>query len=189
MPAQGDANADVTFAAKGRAISYWEEAEVAFSRLYAAFSGSPETDTHAQRLYGERLNFKDRFAGLQRAAYIYFLKCPDQTIEGEFWRLEEMAMHLSVRRNEITHSWVQPMSYERQLDRLPADDSLKWTWRYWFFLVPPTYTRRKLDPNDLPAFVYTSAEIMRYANAFNDLRFYADRLAAVIKHPSRRSSL
>ena len=188
IPEQGDRDATDIYAAKGRAVSMWEVMEVSLSRLYAIFTGQPRFSRAAYQQYGEPLSFKARLDGLQRVAGSYFVGKPNQEGEAEFEDLVERARQFAMRRNEITHSWVQPVAFDRQHETL-SDGSHRWTTTYWFFLVPPLYTSRKFDPNERPEFMYTSREIDMYAGHFADLEVDAVRLAVVLEHPQLRSLL
>jgi hypothetical protein len=187
-PVTGDLSAEPIYAAKGRAVSEWEEVEVALSGLYAVFCGFPRVSIQAYRQYGEPLNFRDRLDGLESSAFKYFTKNCDQSYEGEFAILAKRSRGFSIRRNEITHSWVQPLPYERRHERLP-DGSDKWVTIYSFFLVPPNYTSRKFDTNNQPEFIYTSVEILRYAQHFSALKWDIENFTLNLENPAWRSFL
>jgi hypothetical protein len=183
LPTQGDERSDDTFAAKGRAVSQWEVVEVALSGLYAVVSGSRRSNLEARRQYGNLLNFKDR---LEKVAFAYFMRHCDQENEGEFERLIDAARRFSVRRNEITHSWVRPVALSRGYKKTNEGND-QWTTIYRFFLVPPTYTARKFDLRNRPEFIYTSVEIQGYCQEFVKLGFDVDRLAMLMDNPSLRA--
>ena len=188
IPSRGDPEADVTYAAKGRGVSVWEEVEIALSQLYAVLTGSPRLSREACQRYGEPLNFKDRLAGLEEAGARYFVTHYNQAVEGEFAALVERTGRLSVRRNELTHSWVQPIQFEKSHQRLGSEED-QWATRWGYFLVPPTYRSRKFDPADRPLFIYTSREILEYASQFTCLKSDIERFATALEMPGLRSLL
>jgi hypothetical protein len=188
IPTIGDEKPDDTYVAKGRAVSVWEEVEVALSGLFAVLSGERRGSIVAQQAYGEHLNFKDRLAHLERVGCSYFINHCNQADEGEFGALCDRARRFSVRRNEITHSWVQNVAFATSHKRLPSGAE-EWRTTHRFFLVPPTYTSRKFDPNFRPEFIYTSVEIMRYAEHFHTLKHDVDRFAMILEMPELRSLL
>jgi hypothetical protein len=182
----GDEHPDHTHAAKSRAVSQWEVVEVTLSGLYAVLAGLPRYSPAARQKYSVSLNFKDRLAELERVAFAFFIRHPDQETEGEFAWLCRLARNLSVRRNELTHSWVRPVEFSRIHQKTDTGGD-KWTTQYRFFLVPPTYTSRKFDPNNQPKFIYTSIEIQNYCDEFVKLGFEIDRLATWIERPELRA--
>ena len=171
-------------AAKGAAVSAWEAAEVRFCRLYAAaFLGNPsDKDNAAVQAYGSPLNFKDRFDVLQSATTRYFQHRCHQVLEGDFLDIAELARKLSVRRNEIVHSVVRPVIFKRTLEN-PDGQTLQWVNKFRFFLVPPTYTDRKYDSRNRPAFMYTSVEINEYGTWFTYTGLAALNLALRLSNP------
>jgi hypothetical protein len=188
IPSRGDPEAAITYAAKGRAISVWEEVEITLSQLYAVLTGSPRLSREACQRYGEPLNFKDRLAGLEEAGARYFVTHYNQGVEGEFAALVERTGRLSVRRNELTHSWVQPIQFGKTHQRLGSGEDQSTT-RWRFFLVPPTYTSGKFDAADRPVFIYTSREILGYASQFSGLKSDIERFATALEMPGLRSLL
>ena len=189
IPAQGDERSDDTHAAKGRAVSQWEVLEVALSGLYAVLSGHSRSDLAARQQYGdgEQISFTYRLARLERLGQPYFLAHCDQEYEGEFERLTDAARRFCQRRNELTHSWVRPVQFSRTREKTDTGSD-KLTTKFQFFLVPPTYTSRKYDPNNRPKFIYTSVEINAYCMEFTKAKFDVDRLARLIENPKLRAS-
>lgn len=174
-PAQGDLDPDHIYKAKGRAISAWENVEVALSGLFAIFCGEHWDNDEAFRKYGEPLNFKTRADALERAARQFFIKKCDQELEGRFENLVINIKNFQVRRNEITHSVLarKPFVYITS----PNQD----TGLFEYFLVPPTYTFRKFDNNFMPEFAYVSQQIECFADKFRSLMISTDLFSATLQ--------
>src|ERR1700680_2245928 len=107
FPAHGDANADSTYAAVGRAMSEWEQLELYLARLYAKFLGVPPIEAIARPEYTRVAISRERARVIEDAARAYFIKHPDQTLESTFESLICDARKLAVRRNDIAHGVVR----------------------------------------------------------------------------------
>jgi hypothetical protein len=143
------------------ATSNWEEVEVSLSQVYAIMAGLPLSSKEAYQRYGDRDNFKDRLASLQRIAkHDYFVRRNSQDLEGEFDNIVQESRRYSIRRNEIVHSVVRLFAVEHitletgELSTRPS-----------FYLVPPEFKGEKFDENDKPTFIYTSVEIRKYGSS------------------------
>lgn len=190
-PTKGDDARHTTAAAKGEATGHWELAEMNLSRLFAALHGDPTGATAAR--YGEPLNFKERLDRLERAGWTYFRNRCDQAFEADFEDIILLARMLSIRRNEIVHSYVRGIEYRRDFRQEGRQEIIRIHCK--FFIVPPTYTDRKWNPLNQPSFIYASREIEHYAEWFDRMGAAALNLAVRLsgsalepfgrKHPER----
>lgn len=167
FPKKGNASQKVLFAAMGAALNAWEEIEMSCAHLYAAFVTGDRFNYVASHAYGESLNFRDRFAMLQREAQKHFIAHPSQPIEAEFCRLAKLITGYSARRNDIAHAhalhieWVRDPSSTNTL--LSYGSDLRWC------LVPPFFKASKFTARKRPAYVLTSFEMNQYRDVFWDL--------------------
>jgi hypothetical protein len=176
FPDHGDQNADDTYKMVGRALSEWEELEYRLAHLYAQIIGRP-SQIAALREYGKGRIFADRIAGLETAAEAYFIRNPRQNSEAELACIAEVARRLADRRNEIAHGIVRPLQWiQRPIPDRLIGQPLEYA------LVPPLYTRRKLDEKNRPKYIYTANELMQFWLAFSDLSQEALRLQRQIAH-------
>jgi hypothetical protein len=158
FPTRGDDADDTTYAAVGRFISAWEEAEVALSLVHAALVKRP-FDAEAIWGYGDERIFRDRLKALNNVAAGFFCGRPDQALEGDFKALSDKACGFAARRNEVAHGIVRPIQwYDHAFgpDRIRQTDSPD-----NYCLVPAHYTHRKFEREPYrPKYAYTSVELL-----------------------------
>jgi hypothetical protein len=169
FPAQGDEDEDTTYAAVGRAISYWESIEVSLSYLYSAFVGKP-AQLGALREYGNGRIFAERMKGLKTAADGFFRRYPNQANEGRFDRLARSVTNFATRRADIAHGIVRPF----QWDVPPGHARIQWC------LVPPHYDQRRFDHANRPTYAYASREILQFAGQFHILNQEAENVRVLV---------
>jgi len=145
--------------------------------------GGPHDDLTVMARYGEKLNFKDRLRDLEEVAEKFFYKNPCQIKEGDFADIVLLGSKLSARRNEIVHSVIRPVSFD-QTHKINEAGQIERTWHYEFYLVPPTYTDRKYNQQNKPAFIYTSVEIRAYETFFTEVELAAQNLGLRCRLPS-----
>jgi hypothetical protein len=158
FPKKGDHDVNSTFAGVGRVLTQWEIIEVKLSHTYGLLLNRPD-DLDAARQYGEPLIFKERVKGLEKAAEAYFRWNPNQETETELCGLLSEARKFSARRNDTAHSIVRPFQWTDGPQQFGA--------------FPPHYIGKKFDPNDVPAFAYTSVELIALSN---DLFYFAEKI-------------
>ncbi len=156
---------DDTYAGVGRALTQWEEIELALSFLYGTFVGKPN-DAEAFREYGKGPIFDSRMTGLKEAAAKFFIAHHHQELEGVFDKLAEDIRNFSHRRNEIAHGTVRPMLWLRPSKTDP----------FTYCLIPSHYTKKKFDAAGLPVYVYTFWELAYYATWFSRMMIFVTRL-------------
>ncbi len=150
LPTIGDDDEEATYAGVGRVTSQWEAIEFQFSRLYSIFVGKPDEE---MRAYGAGRIFRERSKILAEAARDYFIRNPDQELEGQLHALTIRAEGFSDRRNEIAHGIVfqlQRLSFFRE----QMDPSVRG--KFQWGLIPPYHTSQKhaADGSLLPVTIH-----------------------------------
>ncbi|MGC2414171.1 MAG: hypothetical protein WA459_15915 [Stellaceae bacterium] len=179
FPDHGDTNADLTYAAVGRAMSEWEEVELYLARLYAAFLGIPPIEAIARPEYTRVAVARERSRVIEEVAHAYFVRHPDQTLESEFETLICDARNFAARRNDIAHGVVK-LAWG-QFDDSMLGAALA---RKEVMLLPGTYMFKKFDDKRMPAYMLSSVEINRFAEHFRAFRF--ERIEPLIIRIARR---
>jgi hypothetical protein len=154
-PIRGDDDQETTFAGVGRVLTQWEMIEVELAQIYGWLVMRPD-QIEALHLYGEPQIFRERIKGLQVVADVYFRWNPQQDAEGGFCTLITNVCNFSARRNDVAHSIVRPFQWI-----IPP----KLEGPLQFCAVPPHYTGRKFDPQNMPLFIYTSVELAALSKA------------------------
>lgn len=155
FPTNGDDRDDITYAGVGRVLTQWESIEVELSHIYSLLAGRFE-EIEALREYGKPRIFEERLKGLTGAADDYFRRNPSQSLEGVFQEIQIKARKFAARRGDIAHSIVRPF---RWTILPPQDGSIDPHEPMQFCAVPPHYTGRRFNPNNMPVYVYTSKEM------------------------------
>ena len=177
-PDDGDQSEDITFASVGRALTRWEEFEMAFASIFSLCV----TDARgiyslpATRAYGSILAFQGR-ASMVKATVEAYLACasldrpglvPVDDLEVAFKGALKLSLHFSPRRNEIAHGYV------RKWTNHMGDD-------FGYALFPSSHAANKhtiVKPDEplymrhspeWPDYMYTSKEIDAYAAGFVEL--------------------
>ena len=86
----------------GEAICHLGASEVRLSWIYGVFTQRYRTDPHIYREYGEELNFGGRATKLEQTARAYFIKWPDQNLEGDFCKAIQTVRQFSLRDKSLT---------------------------------------------------------------------------------------
>lgn len=159
FPTRGDDDQDSTFAGIGRVLSQWEMIEVELSHIYAWLMNRPE-EIEVLRQYGEKRIFAERIKEFRQIADVYFRGNPHQETEGELSTLTDTICKFAERRNEVAHCIVRPFQWIAS----PGDEGL-----LQFCAVPPHYTARKFDFENIPMFAYTSLELTALSRALFDV--------------------
>jgi len=167
-PLSGDASEGITFTSVGRALTRWEEFELAFATLFSALVGTNDNNAAAIRAYGSVITFRGRADMVRAAAEVHFQLYPDPEIEKKFDAfVNELTNRACARRNEIAHGVVR--AEHRGLER-------------HFYLNPPYYAANKNRLSRVETseggfqmawfeakYAYSSVEINRFAEAFQGL--------------------
>jgi hypothetical protein len=155
LPKRGDDDQDTTFAGVGRVLTQWEMIEVRLAEIYSWLDNRPE-ELEALQDYGKPQIFKERMKALRIVADVYFRGTPHQATEGEFYNLTTKVSNFSARRNDVAHSIVTPFQW---IISPKLEGPLQ------FCAVPPHYAGKKIDPKNMPSFIYTSVELIALSNA------------------------
>ena len=138
----------------GQIACQWEAVEVKLAIIYSVLLGRADS-VSALREYGEGRVFPERTAALKRAAESYFVKYPDQQLEGRLDALLEACDGYIARRNDIVHSFVFPVNhmafFRESLDLKKEDEK--------FLLIPPLQTGRKHAKDGPPVYAYNSNQL------------------------------
>ena len=153
FPAKLDDRERDTYYGVGLVMSHWASVEFELARLYSFFAGDEDADT--VQLYGRGQIFRERLAILCKAAGVFFVRWPDQNIEGAFDRLTDVAEALSTHRNDVAHGIVFDVSgmtvFKMRFPKVYGRKSQ-------YALVPPFYTVRRHD-GGLPTYAYALPEM------------------------------
>jgi hypothetical protein len=168
-----------TYEAIGRALMAWEEIEGAFAHLHSAFLTGEKFNTGANREYGEPPNFVQRVERLKTAACCYFIKCPCQDVEGRFNDLVRHALGWSLRRNDVAHGRARPSSWIIDGETQGKD---RWC-------IVPAHFRGDKFPDNHPAYVLSSRQIRRFADAFWELAHQVSDFGQEIEKAQNRRAL
>lgn len=162
-PRFGDESADRIYEAVGGALCTWEEIELRLSWIYSVLTNrAPPSHTIIQE-YGRALNFNERVGNLEKSAAAYFIKSPDQALEGEVSELFCEVRQFSLRRNEIAHGVIRAQG------------------RTDYFLFPPSYAARRWRSEHAPTFVYNAANIHNFHHYFIELLIRVDATYRVLR--------
>ena len=159
-PANGDTTPAVLFAAIGRALSEWEELELYLARLYALFLQVPPIKAIEQPEYKNAPTFSMRAKTIEDAAERYFISHPNQHLEGDFKTVICGARKLANRRNDIAHG-VARLTWG-EFGEIPLSDAMQ---RGEIFLGPARYRAKQFD-NLAPEYLFSSAEVLHFAEQF-----------------------
>lgn len=164
LPLIADTDDTRLFEWLGRAINEWERVEFSLSTLYSFFVG--DTTLGSVRGYGEGRIYRERADILKRAAEKWFVQNSHQEFEGEFDRLMTAVTGFSDRRNEFAHGIVVEVSrFTFWRGRLPlASPSSR-----WFLIIPPVQVARKQDDNGMPAYGFSSYELLILTERLGDM--------------------
>ena len=178
-PTHGDSDANITYAAVGRAIIKWEAVEVDLATLFMSLIGGNLGQLGAiRRAYGSVLTFRGRKEMIEAVKETFFAAYRDKVLEADLKKHLDLCANYSPRRNEIAHGIVQPHP--------DFEHPNKFTW----VLMPSEYAtnKRRLNklPDDLheklraeghvfqpfkttPKYLYSSVEIDFLGQRFDDL--------------------
>lgn len=165
----GDIDINVTYAAVGRALSRWETVELALARIYALFVARSLALDKIREYGAQNRIFIERLFSLKRASVPYFRNNPDQTNEGDFFRLCQRAETLSTVSNYIAHGIVSEVHYFITADTLPSEYPAE---PILCVLQTPWYEsgrKMQIGPDGIG-----SAEILDASEPFKLLRIDAD---------------
>jgi hypothetical protein len=149
IPSSGDTDDAKTYEGMGRAVSQWEAVEFSLARLYSVFANDSDGESISQ--YGNGKISKERLSGLRRMAEDYFVKNPQQNLEGQFDCLCTKVEGFAARRNEFAHSIVMPvdhMIFFQSAFNIEAGVKQ-------YACIPPVHAFRNQNPDGTPIWAYT----------------------------------
>jgi hypothetical protein len=165
FPNKADTDDSATFAGVGRVLTEWELVEFVLGIIYSVFRGDLTLKLiHEYGALGEV--FIRRYPRLKAESDSYFARCPNQSIERQFYKLLERAIGYSGRRNDVARGMVfavQETSYFKiRLGQFPPHTNL-------WLLVPPAYALEKHLGTVRPLYAYSSTELNALAKNLNEL--------------------
>ena len=165
-PGYGDKDANVTYAAVGRALSTWEELETNLAVLYARFLGVSPKEATSRSEYANAGTFRGRSNQVREAACLFFVRHSSQHLEGYFDNLISELTKVADRRNDIAHGVVTfwpggTADLEEALRRME------------YMLVPSGYAVKKYGATGDPTYMYSSVELDHFTQVF---RLYLSRV-------------
>ena len=141
----GETDANVLYIAVGRAIHAWEGMEESLARIFAKMTGLPE-NPYALSDYGsENRRFVDRISAIKQAAHAYFIRNPDQALEGELDSILTAAIDLSIKRHRIAHGHISMWGHAKIPDTkgyFEVDMDIRFRWAAPFYSM----TNLRTDP-------------------------------------------
>jgi hypothetical protein len=154
--------ADMIYLAVGRSLSQWEKLEFALARLSANLTGHTLPSAVAFGIYRAATIFWQRADEIEQVFRQFIIRAPDQALEADFERLICDIRRLSSRRNDIAHGIVQPCWAENETTYSEQT-------AIGYVLVPAGYSR-DFATTGRPTYVFSSVDIDRYRNAFEEYR-------------------
>lgn len=156
LPKHGDADQDITYAAVGRVLTNWEYIEGELSHIFALFKHRLWTAEAYDEYYDKGKTTRARLKTVELVAADFFMRAPNQEVEGNFNQLIKAAVGFADRRHEVAHGIVRAVEWFGHFlpDIKHRDDG-----RFSFCLVPPHYQRSWFNSAGMPEYVYTSAEL------------------------------
>jgi len=160
-PTRGDTHADETYAAIGRVLSAWEAVESELSVLFAVFKGRRYDLEIYETYYDVGKTTKNRIRAVENAAEQFFLKRPNQDLEGNFQTIMKSVCGFADRRHDCAHGIVQPIQW--YLSLIPEHEVETFTpWQ--FCVVPPQYQRSMFqkNPHAAPKHIYIAPQLLDF---------------------------
>lgn len=174
-PESGDATADKTHAAVGRALTAWETYEgvlaVLFSVIVAGMKSIP-----AYRAYSAVRTFEARLEMLRAASSAHFATNSNSEQESRIKTIVREAACYSPRRNEIAHGLVHWFSKNPEMR--PRSDT--------FALYPPFVSFKERDLFQKPTYCYTSVQLDYYSKEFLRISELPATLASALGAQAQR---
>jgi len=154
-PERGDSTEEAIHTAVGAALSVWETTEEEFAEIFAMLVNAEMGDLEtapAVRAYGVVTAASVRADMLQVAAEAYFYTKPVPELESDFKELLKSYRGWAARRNDIAHG-------------RSGQDSQTAGW----YLYPGLFNTKRYPIRRPPTYLYSSVEIGRIKEGFEDL--------------------
>ena len=140
FPMRGDDDQDTTFAGVGRVLTQWEMIEVELAQIYGWLVMRRDQIEISAPIW-RAADFWRTDKGPPGGRGCLFSAKPHQEAEGEFCTLIAKVCSFSARRNDVAHSIVRPIQW---IIAPKLEGPLQ------FCAVPPHYTGKKFDPENMP---------------------------------------
>jgi len=171
-PVGNDSATDI-YVAVGLALDRWEHCEMSFASLYSALIGAIDGNYVQMRAFGVITAPTTRYGMIWEANDARF-DHGEHLLRKRGRSLLNLYKDAASRRNEIAHAMVMG-------DVLPNGDKppLPPIW----FLVPPRFSTRKIEPGTTkPKYRYSSREIRHFTACFEELHSRAAKLATEVSN-------
>jgi hypothetical protein len=197
-PKQGDQKADTLYSAIGLALSNWSRLENTMAHIFISLVSDNDSEP-AARAFGSVMTFRGRIEMIESAAEAYFFLYPeDFGIKKRLADWLDEAAKFSARRNEIAHGIVQEntrpihsLHLEHHIAAMHTTvPHISPKYPLGFVLRPTEATTNKtqmqkgrtlfIPVNYVPDYVYSSVEVLAFAEHFERLRQLASRFALAI---------
>jgi hypothetical protein len=149
---EGDADPNHTYLSVGRVLSQWEGVEIQLGYIFTAVVGK-HGDWYALLEYGEGTTSAHRLRIAREAVDSFFIRHPNQDVEGRVCSLLTKAGRFAARRHDVAHGIVRDCTWARW--RIPPDS--RDTTGY--FLLPSHYRGSSFDDSALPIYAYTTPSL------------------------------
>ena len=144
---EGETDPNLIYIAVGQAIHDWEVLEMALARLYLIMSGIDETPANFATYGFENGRFVNRIAAIERAAAVYFVRHPNQEVEGAFCELIQTTKALSIDRHRIAHGNISQVGKANPMPGPTKDGTFMMQVSFLFRWGAPLYSTRSLRTN------------------------------------------
>ena len=177
FPDHGDNDNKTLFESIGRALTAWEDLESFLSHLYAGLSEQSLYNQEAIYRYGSFCNVSIRARDLRASGEAYFIKYPNQHLEGELSWIIKSFSGWSQRRNDVAHGVVRLIDIAKYTRISLMGASTSWC------LAPPHFKEEKHFATNTPARILTSVEINRFSDAYWSLLRRVFALSQAVELP------
>jgi hypothetical protein len=149
-PSVGDADATLTYAAIGKAMTSWEKAEEVMAFLFSVLVGGGDDALPAVRAYGAVKTSLARLDMVAAAAEAFFFQRPEpeadnKKIEKEVDTAINAMKNFAARRNEIAHGQVHEIETQDGFMRTPEGYPIKKMKKIGFVVGPSYHSTSKTD--------------------------------------------
>lgn len=135
--------------------------------LAACFMNLHPRQVAALDAFKEAGRFVDRIAFVQKEAETFFIRYPDQDIEGLFFEIVQDTVAASRRRNDLAHGVIRSEDFPPTSPRS--------------YLVPSMHRSNRWATTNIPDYAYKSDDIHRFGQGFCTIRVFIHDLCEHIQ--------
>lgn len=173
----GETDPNLIYIAVGKAIHSWEGLEEALATLFLKMMGTPDTPANLAAYGQANRRFSDRMIATRAAADAYFIKHPDQALEGEFKKLHTGILEMGIERHRIAHGHITRAS-EFKIPHGPKGSSFEVSATVLFRWGAPFYSTDNLrtDPIGVGA-AQIDALTTKFMAMHNNVHAFTEQIA------------